>query len=663
MDDQEFEEHTPMLASRDDGDVDHDRVDESKLTNVDDDDDDDGSSSGGASLLSAMTGAGTVSSPSTLYSAPPASNTLFMTPPSTISMAAAGVRTAAARRPLWKSVLCTPFTKLVLCYVFAVLILLVPRPPSLSLAAWFCFGIFVSTILGFLLHPYPMGQVTVVSLCIAGFTHTLNSQQIFAGFGDSTVWLVVAAFLLSTAVEKTGLGRRIALTVMVKLGKSLLGLGLSFAVAEAFLALIVPSNTARGGGILAPIVFSLCNTMLQSVNDIEMQRTHTSEGGIKQPPGHAYGHGHEPGHGEAPGVQSVEPKTEQQWRSRAFLILCGAHCNLISAAYVLTGSAPNVLVSKAAKTELQIDFGWIEWLESSVLPALVSFFIVPIFLYALVAFLPAPGKLKGSSAAAPASPRTSASAVYQRAAMTHNAFGQFRKRISDSYLSSSDARNHAEQMLSQLGALSRKEKLLAMVFLILVLVWAVSGQVYSVDTAVAALAAVASLVFFGVLTWDDIIRQSSAFDCLIWLGGILSLAEGLSELGFLPWVAEQVFYFVRDLELASKVLTCVLLSVIYFYSMYSFSMITAHITCFVPLFMNVGRMLAVPPFLLTALLAHMSCLCACLTTFSSGPIIIYFGFKATSTSRWFAVGFLVSIVHCVVWLGVGLIWWKILGWY
>jgi DASS family divalent anion:Na+ symporter len=30
---------------------------------------------------------------------------------------------------------------------------------------------------------------------------------------------------------------------------------------------------------------------------------------------------------------------------------------------------------------------------------------------------------------------------------------------------------------------------------------------------------------------------------------------------------------------------------------------------------------------------------------------------------WFKIGFMVSIYHMIVWLGVGSIWWKIIGWW
>ena len=43
--------------------------------------------------------------------------------------------------------------------------------------------------------------------------------------------------------------------------------------------------------------------------------------------------------------------------------------------------------------------------------------------------------------------------------------------------------------------------------------------------------------------------------------------------------------------------------------------------------------------------------------------MIYSGFGYVPVRRWFKVGLVVSIFHLVVWLGVGLPYWKWLGWW
>ncbi len=116
-----------------------------------------------------------------------------------------------------------------------------------------------------------MGPMVLVSLVLVGVTHTLELKRLLLGFGDETVWLVIAAFVLAGAVERTGFGRRIALLLVEKLGRSMLGLGYAVAGAELVLAPVVPSNTARGGGILAPTVRSLA-TALGSTPDRDPDR-------------------------------------------------------------------------------------------------------------------------------------------------------------------------------------------------------------------------------------------------------------------------------------------------------------------------------------------------------------------------------------------------------
>lgn len=68
-----------------------------------------------------------------------------------------------------------------------------------------------------------------------------------AGFSDSTVWLIFAAFMLGLGYEKSGLGCRIALVKI--LGHKTLGLGYAIAIADGILAPFIPSNSARSGGI------------------------------------------------------------------------------------------------------------------------------------------------------------------------------------------------------------------------------------------------------------------------------------------------------------------------------------------------------------------------------------------------------------------------------
>ena len=60
--------------------------------------------------------------------------------------------------------------------------------------------------------------------------------------------------MFAMGYEKTGLGRRLGLGLVEKLGKRTLGLGYAIALSDLVLAPFTPSNTARSGGTIFPII-------------------------------------------------------------------------------------------------------------------------------------------------------------------------------------------------------------------------------------------------------------------------------------------------------------------------------------------------------------------------------------------------------------------------
>lgn len=149
---------------------------------------------------------------------------------------------------------------LLLCVIAGILIYLIPH--SLSQQAWGLFAIFISTILGIILRPYPMGAVTLMGLSVAVLTGVLDLQtEALSGFGSPIPWLVVMVFFVSRGFIKTKLGLRIAYNFINLMGKRTLTLGYSIALSDLLISPFVPSNTARAGGIMLPIVKSMCTAL------------------------------------------------------------------------------------------------------------------------------------------------------------------------------------------------------------------------------------------------------------------------------------------------------------------------------------------------------------------------------------------------------------------
>nr|WP_252972762.1 SLC13 family permease [Campylobacter helveticus] len=155
------------------------------------------------------------------------------------------------------------YIKLLAPLAFAFLIYLIPTPQGLSPNAWLYLSIFVGLIVGLILEPIAPALIGVIAVTIAvlfkvgpvgsGNVETIIKDSVaikwgLAGFSDSVVWLIFAAFTIGLGFSKTGLGERIALYLVSKLGKSTLGLGYAIAIVDLILAPFIPSNAARSGG-------------------------------------------------------------------------------------------------------------------------------------------------------------------------------------------------------------------------------------------------------------------------------------------------------------------------------------------------------------------------------------------------------------------------------
>ena len=101
---------------------------------------------------------------------------------------------------------------------FAVLVgLLVwflPEPAGVKERGWELLAIFVSTMVGVILKPFPMGMVSIFALMVVTVTRTLTFEEAFSGFGNDVVWLIVFAFFIARGFISTGLGSRVAYKIM-----------------------------------------------------------------------------------------------------------------------------------------------------------------------------------------------------------------------------------------------------------------------------------------------------------------------------------------------------------------------------------------------------------------------------------------------------------------
>jgi DASS family divalent anion:Na+ symporter len=215
---------------------------------------------------------------------------------------------------------------------------LAPRPAAIQPEGWRLLGIFAATIGGLILQPISGGALVLMAVTLSAVAGGLTIQQALEGYGDPTVWLVMAAFFISIAMIKSGFARRVALIFVRAFGKSSLGITYALSLTDMLLAGIIPSNGARSGGVVLPIARSIAEL-----------------------------------YGSRPG--------ETATRLGSFLITAVYQNICVTAAMFMTGQASNPLAAKIATDTFHYPVTWPLWALAGIVPGLCSLAFLPYLIY------------------------------------------------------------------------------------------------------------------------------------------------------------------------------------------------------------------------------------------------------------------------------------------
>lgn len=281
-------------------------------------------------------------------------------------------------------------------------------------------------------------------------------------------------------------------------------------------------------------------------------------------------------------------------------------------AMFMTSMAANPLMVELAAKTINVELSWGMWLLASCVPGILAMILVPLALYILF-----PPEVKKT----PEAPRI------------------------------------AHEELTKMGPMTAKEKILSLIFAIALLLWCTSS-INKLSAALVALMAVLVMLAANIITWKDVVSETGAWDTLIWMGGLVTLAGQLSKKGFIPWFSRAV---ADSMTGSGWLLTLGALLLVYMYSHYAFASLTAHIGAMYAVFIAVAVAAGAPPYLTALTMAFTANICLALTHYSGGPGPIYFGAGYVDQKTWWKLGFLISILNLFIWIGVGSLWWKILG--
>lgn len=459
---------------------------------------------------------------------------------------------------------------LILALAATVAWLLIPVPESLDPKALHLFIIFVATIISLILQPFPLSVMALVGLTASVLTGCLTIEEGLSGFSNSVMWLIITAILISRAIIKSGLGNRIAVMFVSKLGKSAIGVAYALGLTDLVLAPATPSAMARGGAIVLPILKSISS---------------------------AYG---------------SEPRSATSGRIGKYLTLTAAHMNGATGALFLTAMAANPLIAGFA-ADFGLEISWTKWLSFAIVPGVLALVLTPLITYVVA-----------------------------------------RPEVTDTR----EAVETSKAQLKEMGPLSRSEKIVIGVIVLLILLWTAGDAFLGINSTTTAIVGLVSLLLTNVLTLSDVTGERSAWDTLLWFAVLLTLASFLNKLGFIPWFSDQMASLVGGVN---WVLAFVVLIVVYFYSHYFFASLTSHVAAMYSAFLGTAIAVGVPPMLAAMVLGFLSSYFATLTHFGGSAPTLLFAQGFFSVKEWWMKNFIMSLPTLLIWGGVAAGWMKVLG--
>lgn len=241
----------------------------------------------------------------------------------------------------------------------AIVIALIPTPAGLPPHAWYFFAIFAGVIVALMVEPLPGGAVGLIGVTLVailapyvlyspaelakpGFK-AVNASLNWAlsGFSNSTVWLIFGAFMFAMGYEKTGLGRRIALLLVKAMGKRTLTLGYAVTIADTLLAPFTPSNTARSGGTIYPVIRNL------------------------------------------PALYGSKPNDPSSRKIGSYLMWVALSATCVTSSLFLTGLAPNLLALELVKKTAKVDITWMQWFTAFAPVGILLLLTIPLIIYVI----------------------------------------------------------------------------------------------------------------------------------------------------------------------------------------------------------------------------------------------------------------------------------------
>jgi citrate:succinate antiporter/L-tartrate/succinate antiporter len=308
-----------------------------------------------------------------------------------------------------------------------------------------------------------------------------------------------------------------------------------------------------------------------------------------------------------PALYNSEPNSPTARKIGSYIMWTAFAATCVTSSMFITALAPTAAALAIVKTATKIDVNWLQYAQGFLPVGVVLFLLLPVLV-----FLIYPPEVKISK----------------------------------------EIPQWAGQELAKLGKVTRQELIMVGLVILALVLWITGSNTLFklpylgsnfINATTVVLVGVALMIVTQIVTWDDILANKSAWNVLVWFATLITLANGLNQVGFVGWFANIASAPLKGLD---PMVAMVLLVALFYFIHYFFASLTAHTTAVLPLVLGVGVKLLpatlVAPFAL--LCVYSLGLIGILTPYATGPSPVYYGSGYISRADFWKLGLMFGVI-------------------
>jgi sodium-dependent dicarboxylate transporter 2/3/5 len=138
-------------------------------------------------------------------------------------------------------------------------VLLLPQPEGLTVAAKSSIALFILCLSLWISNAIPLAITSLLGIILIPLLGILELDEAFALFGNKAIFFILGALILAAGIYQTGLGSRIAFSILKKFGQSPRKLLLGILLTSALLSCIMPEHAVAA--LLLPIILEVATSL------------------------------------------------------------------------------------------------------------------------------------------------------------------------------------------------------------------------------------------------------------------------------------------------------------------------------------------------------------------------------------------------------------------